>query len=116
MDNELSGLAAAFPPDELGLPRTPLAERAANVCGMAQLLLMAMGYDWEAYNFKQAGESVVDFNVKYADTSGGNDGGIWVTSGSMQFDGGSDTALAQSIAAYWDREFRGVNPPGEVAE
>jgi hypothetical protein len=115
MDNELSGLAAAFPPDEFGLPRTPLAERAANVCAMAQLLLMAMGYDWEAYNFKQAGESIVDFNVKYPGIVDGEKV-WWVTSGSMQFDGGSDTALAQSIAAYWDREFRGVNPHGKVAE
>lgn len=115
MDNELSGLAAAFPPDELGLPRTPLAERAANVCGMAQLLLMAMGYDWEAYNFKQVDDTGVMFNVKYPGIAEGEKV-WWVTGGSMQFDGGSDTALAQSIAAYWDREFRGVNPMGKVNE
>lgn len=115
MDNDLSGLAAAFPPDDLGLPRTPLAERAATVCGMVQLLLVEMGYEWEAYNFHQVNDTGVIFSVKYPDEYEG-ERVWWVTSGSMQFDSGSDVALAQEVAAYWDREFRGVNPLGKVAE
>lgn len=106
MDNELSGLAAAFPPDELGIPRTALAQRAADVCALAALLLHEMGYTWEAYNFQQVEDTGILFNVRYP-----GDGVTWVTSGALQFDGGSDTALAQALAAYWDREFRGVNPP-----
>ncbi len=115
MDNELSGLAAAFPPDELGLPRTSLAERAVTVCGMAQMLLAGMGYEWEAYNFQQIGDTDVIFNVKYPDEYDG-ERIWWVTSGSIRFDAGSDTAQAQQLAAYWDREFRGVNPLGKIAE
>ncbi len=104
--DELSGLAAAFPPDELGIPRTALAQRAAHVCALAEGLLHDMGYTWEAYNFQQVDEAGVQFNVKYPQGDL-----LWVTSGALTFDGGSDTALAQGLAAYWDREFRGVNPP-----
>lgn len=102
--DELSGLAAAFPPDELGIPRTKLAQRAAHVCALAEGLLHDMGYTWEAYNFQQVSPSGVTFNVKFPD-----DGLTWVTTGALTFDGGSDTALAQALAAYWDRAFRGVN-------
>lgn len=111
MNDDLSGLAAAFPPDELGIPKTPLAERAALVCSLAACLLNEMGHNWEAYNFQQVNHTNVIFNVKYPEANL-----TWVTSGALQFDGGSDAALAQALAAYWDREFRGVNPPKPCAE
>lgn len=105
--DELTGLSATFPPDELNIPRTTLAIRAAHVCALAEGLLHDMGHTWEAYNFQQDSDTGVVFSVKYP----GADGARWVTTGALQFDGGSDTALAQVLAAYWDREFRGVNPP-----
>jgi hypothetical protein len=107
--NELSGLGATFPPNDLGLPLTPLAQRAADVCALVALLLDGMGHTWEAYNFRQVDADGVCFNVRYPS----EDGGIWVTTGGLMFDGGSDAALAHSLAAWWDREFRGVNPPGK---
>ncbi len=105
--DELSGLYATFPPNELDLPKTPLAQRAVDICAQASLLLAGIGWIWEAYNVKQSNENGVVFNVKYLDGKGDE----WVTTGGFLFDGGSDTALAHSLAAWWDREFKGINPP-----
>ena len=104
--DKLTGLESAFPPNEQGGKRNDLEERCAEICAIAERLLWAMGHEWHAYNFKQDGAAVVLFNVQYS-----GDGVTWVTSGALELDSADDDVLAERLAAWWDRQFRGQNPP-----
>ena len=109
--NELANLESAFPLTERGGKRTELADRCAEVCAIAERLLYAMGHEWHAYNFMQVDADTITFNVQYP-----GDGVIWVTTGGLTLDSGDDDLLAQRLAAWWDRQFRGVNPPMSCEE
>lgn len=96
-------LRAAFPPDDLGYPQTPLTRRAAGIMEAAATLLLMEGYPLiEGYNYQEAGYMGVTCNVKYP----AEDGGIWVSSQGLDMQL-SDTACAQAVYARWKADFNG---------
>ena len=112
---EFVSLETLFPSNELNIPRSPLADQAADIATNAAAILDSKGYKWQAYNFMERSNNEVIFNTKWP----GDNGSHWVGNGSLKFDGASDIAMSQVLALVWEKHLESIakaGPPSSTTE